>query len=179
MTNADKFKSLFGLYATELWAMPEKNFLKWLNSEVSNCSEFPNNSDCIDRQDAIKYFTKLWNCIGTISDREEWEDVCITTVNEIKSAEPPSKCVAKVMINKEDIEELVTEKVEELKEILESQSERKRGKWVDDGTELGCCCSECGVTLDDYFYGELYEVRLSKMPNFCPNCGSYNGGEEE
>jgi len=42
MTNADKFKSLFGLYATELWAMPEKDFLEWLNSEVMNCSESPN-----------------------------------------------------------------------------------------------------------------------------------------
>ena len=43
MTNADKFKSLFGIYATELWAMSEKDFLEWLNSEVSNCSEIPNN----------------------------------------------------------------------------------------------------------------------------------------
>ena len=60
-----------------------------------------------------------------------------------------------------------------------AQLERKKGKWIDDGTELGCCCSECGVTLDDYFYGALYEVRLDKIPNFCPNCGSYNGGEQE
>jgi hypothetical protein len=43
MTNADKFKNIFGLYATELWSMPEKDFLKWLNSEAMNCSEFPNN----------------------------------------------------------------------------------------------------------------------------------------
>jgi len=43
MTNADKFKSLFGLYATELWTMPEKDFLKWINSEAINCSEIPNN----------------------------------------------------------------------------------------------------------------------------------------
>ena len=43
MTNADKFKSLFGIYATELWAMSEKEFLEWLNSEVDNCSEIPNN----------------------------------------------------------------------------------------------------------------------------------------
>ena len=34
MTNAVKFKKLFGLYATELWAKPEKEFLKWLNSEA-------------------------------------------------------------------------------------------------------------------------------------------------
>lgn len=43
MTNADKFKNIFGLYATELWSMPEKDFLKWLNSEAMNCSEFPDN----------------------------------------------------------------------------------------------------------------------------------------
>ena len=42
MTNADKFKNIFGLYATELWSMPEKDFLKWLNSEAMNCSETPN-----------------------------------------------------------------------------------------------------------------------------------------
>jgi len=47
--------------------------------------------DAIYRQDAIKYFAELWECIGTISDREEWEDVCTTTVNEIKSAEPERK----------------------------------------------------------------------------------------
>ena len=33
MTNAEKFKSLFGIYATELWAMPEAEFLKWLNAD--------------------------------------------------------------------------------------------------------------------------------------------------
>lgn len=34
MTNAEKFKNVFGLYATELWAMPEKEFLEWLNVEI-------------------------------------------------------------------------------------------------------------------------------------------------
>ena len=53
MINADKFKNIFGLYATELWSMPEKDFLKWLNSEAMNCSEFPNNSDIISRAQAI------------------------------------------------------------------------------------------------------------------------------
>lgn len=33
MNNADKFKSAFGLYATEVWAMPEKEFIDWLNKE--------------------------------------------------------------------------------------------------------------------------------------------------
>lgn len=33
MTNADKFKSIFGIYATELWAKSEEELLEWLNSE--------------------------------------------------------------------------------------------------------------------------------------------------
>ena len=53
--------------------------------------------------------------------------------------------------------------------------ERKKGKWIDDGTEFGCCCSECGETLDDYFDGVLCEIYLNKMPNFCPNCGCQMG----
>ena len=48
-------------------------------------------NDLIRRQDAIKYFIELWECIQNINDREEWEDVCITTVNEIKSTEPKRK----------------------------------------------------------------------------------------
>lgn len=34
MINADKFEQVFGIYATELWAKPEKEFLEWLNSEA-------------------------------------------------------------------------------------------------------------------------------------------------
>lgn len=44
--------------------------------------------DLISRQAAIKFFTELWECIGTICDREEWGDVCMTTANEIPSAQP-------------------------------------------------------------------------------------------
>lgn len=36
MTNADKFKHLFGIYATELWAMPEIDFLEWLNADAQD-----------------------------------------------------------------------------------------------------------------------------------------------
>ena len=34
MNNAENFKQLFGIYATELWAMPEEKFLEWLNAEA-------------------------------------------------------------------------------------------------------------------------------------------------
>lgn len=39
MKNADKFKDVFGMYATELWAMPEGEFLKWLNSECTETEQ--------------------------------------------------------------------------------------------------------------------------------------------
>lgn len=35
MTNADLFKATFGMYSTELWAMNEREFLDWMNTEVS------------------------------------------------------------------------------------------------------------------------------------------------
>lgn len=34
MNNADKFKSVFGLYATEVRAMSEKEFIEWLFKEA-------------------------------------------------------------------------------------------------------------------------------------------------
>lgn len=33
MTNAEAFRYDFGIYATELWSMTEKQFLEWLNAE--------------------------------------------------------------------------------------------------------------------------------------------------
>lgn len=35
MNNAEKFQEVFGLYATELWAKPENEFLEWLNAEYT------------------------------------------------------------------------------------------------------------------------------------------------
>ena len=33
MTIAEKFKEVFQLYATEVWAMPEREFMCWLNEK--------------------------------------------------------------------------------------------------------------------------------------------------
>lgn len=35
MTNGDLFRVIFRMYSTELWAMPEQEFLDWMNTEVS------------------------------------------------------------------------------------------------------------------------------------------------
>ena len=59
MTNDEKFQKVFGYYASEMWAKPEKEFLEWANSEAlqqgpvntlkqipevcKNCSNHPSN----------------------------------------------------------------------------------------------------------------------------------------
>lgn len=62
-----------------------------------------------------------------------------------------------------------------------AEPERKKGKWIgykdddpqwkrDDGSPIFLICSECGKSVLNN--GSAYW-------NFCPNCGSYNGGEQE
>jgi len=38
MTNREKFKEIFNLYITEVWAKPEKEFLEWANSNYKEVS---------------------------------------------------------------------------------------------------------------------------------------------
>lgn len=39
MKNWDKFRAVFGMYATEVWSMPEGEFLRWLNSECTETEQ--------------------------------------------------------------------------------------------------------------------------------------------
>lgn len=63
--------------------------------------------------------------------------------------------------------------VEFIRVLPSAEPERKKGEWMEhysheDGERDGVTCSECGTHY--YFGGQLM--------NFCPNCGSYNGGGE-
>ena len=49
MNNADKFKQIFDVYATALWAMPEKDFLAWLQRDAPET----NVGELIRKQEAI------------------------------------------------------------------------------------------------------------------------------
>ena len=51
-------------------------------------------------------------------------------------------------------------------------TEPKKGKWIDDGSELGCQCSQCGKTLDEYINCGTEYMTLTEIPKFCPNCGA-------
>ena len=53
-----------------------------------------------------------------------------------------------------------------------TQPERKRGHWIEvDDDLISGKCSVCG------WEAHLYEDDVVGM-DFCPNCGSYNGGEK-
>ncbi len=58
----------------------------------------------------------------------------------------------------------------EIKEMLESQPERKKGKWVRsfDGNEWYWYCSKCKKE----WYEEDLWMGGNDFPNFCPNCGA-------
>jgi len=92
MNNAEKFKQIFGLYATELWSMPESDFLEWLNRDVETTQIDHNadigkkaDGDCISRQAAIDALhMHLMYRMGTDSNKkrlDEW-------INNLPPAQP-------------------------------------------------------------------------------------------
>ena len=156
------------------------------NRKECSYSEKPNSSDIISRRKAFEYFVTLWECIGTIMDRDEWEDVCMTTANEIPSAQPESaERTAETAQNVSD-EDLISRKaamnrIDEalarvfvesrgcgeyiLRKLPSVKPERNQGHWV--GIDDEPCetweCDKCGC---------IQECFEDERPNFCPQCGS-------
>lgn len=63
--------------------------------------------------------------------------------------------------------------VDVLENLPSAEPERKKGEWIEiDDDRISGRCSICG------WEALLYEDDVVGM-NFCPNCGSYNGGEQE
>ena len=44
--------------------------------------------DAVSRKAVAGIYTALWETIGTIMDRDEWDDVCKATANELPSVQP-------------------------------------------------------------------------------------------
>lgn len=53
--------------------------------------------------------------------------------------------------------------IQKILDIPSAEPERKKGKWI---WADGVRCSRC-----------YYKLQTTGIPRYCPNCGSYNGGE--
>lgn len=65
MTNRELFKKTFGIYATELWAMEEEEFLNWCNDLVTKTEDVPvlYNPYCIQIScEKCEHRRKSWEC---------------------------------------------------------------------------------------------------------------------
>ena len=59
MNNAEVFQEVFGIYATELWAMPESDFLDWLNAPADGaksairCNDRKNDCGDVGKEEPV------------------------------------------------------------------------------------------------------------------------------
>ena len=66
-----------------------------------------------------------------------------------------------------------------LRLLPSAEPEPKTGEWNFDGNQM-YECTNCGVAYTEYQF-EKMRVRYDdpKFPKFCPDCGSYNGGDSD
>ena len=81
MINADKFEQVFGIYATELWAKPEKEFLEWLNSEAQEVNLISKNQSLVEWKEDFKGFVE---CLDM--PRDDYKGI-MAYIDEVPSAE--------------------------------------------------------------------------------------------
>lgn len=115
------------------------------------CNECPG----FDKADCFKLKDKY---------KKEWLEL----MNSLPSVQPKERCIATITLSEEDIERIVKEQVEEIKEMLP-----RKGKWTYRGGKLATIgesyaviCSECN---------EWFEY----CTNFCPNCGADMRGDSD
>ena len=123
-------------------------------------------SDLISRKDAITLIDRPIVPTGDAvydNAREDERASIKDGLLSLPSAEPKTKCVAQIRINRDDIEDLVNEKVNE---IVEAMSEPKTGEWV--LKEHLWECDQCGCRINraNPLKGNIWNY------NFCPNCGA-------
>ena len=69
-------------------------------------------------------------------------------------------------------EELVDAVVTTVRELPAAQPEPKKGAWINEGRIIRC--NRCKIG-----YATVKGMKSALTYKFCPNCGSYNGGEQD
>ena len=115
--------------------------------------------DAISRKAVVKYIKASDAELGHDSENE-------MVVEDILNMPPvtPVACIATVKFSKEDIEELVNEK---MKDIV---VERKKGKWIVLKDEYGDICEAICSCCED---------NGNHKWKYCPNCGADMRGEQD
>ena len=159
-----------------------------VRDEADDCKENKSKLDLIDRQLALaKVRIRLqdWAAYGNEEYRRGLY-ACEDMIISLPSAEQKTKCIAQIKIDRDDIEDMVNEKVNEM---VDKMAKPKTGKWVrrekigldeDDIESLLYYwyeCSECGNKPPcDSFRNEWHS-------SYCPSCGArmtpYKGGDDE
>jgi hypothetical protein len=101
------------------------------------------------------------------------EEVLLRRDRDIIRALPPVKpaaCIAKVNFSKEDMQEIVDKKVEEM-------VARKKGKWMYVGDNC-FACSECGEVCTVDQFNHINNYCDNRYPKACPNCAIEMESEE-
>jgi hypothetical protein len=103
--------------------------------------------DCVSRKGVLNTLNRMDSVLDEDQDRtvETYKESLIACYNDLPPVKPVA-CIAKVNFSKEDMQELVNEK---MKDIV---VERKKGKWIKEMSLLGwdgCSyqCSECGRSI--------------------------------
>ena len=197
MNNAEKFREVFGLYATELWSMPEGVFLAWLNRDVETTqTDHIAESGRMTREEAKEFLFNMFNLIGTTAveywtekDAEKMRQAVLTVENESTHPERKRGKVDDLIERQAALNEItgcetfyignlppMIDKAEAGARISILPSAQKRGEWEE-------------IEVKPVRSTGIYEVQSAKcsvcgryhtkpylyffdFDNYCPHCGA-------
>lgn len=163
----DEGKTAFSMAITALELFGISEQLPSVQPELSNNSEEleNKNGELISRQDAIdavKFgitYAKAFNkSTGEVKELFKEGNKALNEaaerLKELPSVQPKERCIATITLNGEDIERIVKEQVEEIKDSLS-----RKGKWLRSGSDIFPYeCDQCGDTNE-------------RRTTWCPYCG--------
>ena len=105
-----------------------------------------------------------------MADLEKWLKHIDSTHPQEDNAIPP-------------MEDIIVSTLMTIEEQPTIEPQRMRGRWIGCGNSDHWKCSVCGTRAAFWFSEESsseMDLDMSEwLSDFCPNCGSYNGGEQD